>query len=69
MVEYPENEEYPEEEEEDIYSPVLQVVSVPINRLRIHPLSKSIYRQRKNSRDIKNLAEDIRRQGQSGAFI
>lgn len=68
MTEYLENEEYPEEEEEvdevEEVIPVQQVVSFPINRLRIHEVSRSIYRQRKNSKEVKNLAENMRRVGQ-----
>lgn len=65
MVDYPDNEEYPEEEEEEEITEVKQqVISIPIHRLRVHPLSKTIYRERRNSKEIKLMAENMRLEGQ-----
>ena len=65
MIEYPSSDEDElEEEEEELLTQVQEVVSVPVNRLRVHKLSKTIYRERKNSREIKHLAENMRIIGQ-----
>lgn len=71
MVDFPEipeddleDEEVEEVEEAEEMAPVNELINVPIDRLRIHELSRSIYKVRKNSKEIKEMAEDMLRNGQ-----
>lgn len=67
MVEYPEmpeDDEIEEEEAAEELAPVNELIHVPIDRLRVHEFSRSIYKVRKNSKEIKSMAEDILINGQ-----
>ena len=72
MVEYPgmpEDDEELEDEEDEELAPVNELINVPLDKLRIHKLSRSIYRERKNSKEIKSLAENIGTYGQLEPII
>jgi DNA modification methylase len=72
MVEYPEmpeDDEIEEEEEAEELAPINELINVPLDILRIHKLSREIYRERKNSKEIKLLAENMHHYGQLEPII
>ncbi|NQT76813.1 MAG: ParB N-terminal domain-containing protein [Bacteroidetes bacterium] len=73
MVEYPEmpeeDDDELEEEEMEELAPVNELINVPLYKLRIHKLSRTIYRERKNSKEIKWMAENMRLVGQLEPII
>ena len=66
---YDEEDDILEDEEDEEIIQIKQVLLVPTNKLRVHKLSKSIYKERKNSKEVKLLAEDISRRGQLEPII
>lgn len=63
MADYESNEEYEEDDEVEELPEVIinipRLKRVHVNKLKVHKISKTIYRQRKNSKEIKLLAENI----------
>ena len=53
-----------EEEEDDVIEPNSEYIKVDVSILRVHDLSRAIYGERKSSRVIKELAENMRLVGQ-----
>lgn len=68
MIDYDPNVEYEEDDEiEELPELIINIPRlkrVQVNKLRVHKISKTIYRQRKNSKEIKDLAENILVNGQ-----
>jgi len=53
-----------EEFEDEVLTPKSELTTVPLDHLRVHPMSRMIYGERKSSRTIKELAANMKIVGQ-----